>query len=86
MIKHLPMPENVITEIAKPQKVCFTIVCKCNDSLSKPVFFKFFSSRPILYSQIFSRPLKKGLHLKLISDSAIFPLTSRCSLKVFTLN
>ena len=29
----------------------------------------------------FSRPLKKGLHLKSISDSAIFPPTSRCSLK-----
>ena len=48
---------------------------------SKAVFFKLFSSRPILHSQIFSRPLKKGLHLKSISDSAIFPPTSRCSLK-----
>ena len=47
----------------------------------KTVFFKLFSSRPILHSQIFSRPLKKGLHLKSISDSAIFPPTSRCSLK-----
>ena len=35
MTKHLPMPENVITEIAKPQNVCFTIVCKYSDSLSK---------------------------------------------------
>ena len=47
----------------------------------KAVFFKLFSSRPILHSQIFSRPLKKGLHLKSISDSAIFPPTSGCSLK-----
>ena len=46
-----------------------------------PVFFKLFSSRPILHIQIFSRPLKKGLHLKSIFDSAIFPPTSRCSLK-----
>ena len=45
------------------------------------MFFKLFSSRPILHSQIFSRPLKKGLHLKSISDSAIFPPISRCSLK-----
>ena len=50
-------------------------------SCFKPVFFKLFSSRPILHSQIFSRPLKKGLHLKSISDCAIFPPTSRCSLK-----
>ena len=48
---------------------------------SKSVFFKLFSSRPILHSQIFSRPLKKGLHRKSISDSAIFPPISRCSLK-----
>ena len=47
----------------------------------RPVFFKLFSSRPILHSQIFSRPLKKGLPLKSISDSVIFPPTSRCSLK-----
>ena len=39
------------------------------------MFFKLFSSRPILHSQIFSRPLKKG------PDSAIFPPASRCSLK-----
>ena len=45
------------------------------------MFFKLFSSRPILYSQMFSRPLKKGLHLESISDSAIFPPTSRYSLK-----
>ena len=45
------------------------------------VFFKLFSSRPILHRQIFSRPLKKDLHLESISDSAIFPPTSRCSLK-----
>ena len=32
------MPENVITEIAKPQNVCFTIVCKYSDSLSKQLF------------------------------------------------
>ena len=38
MTKHLPMPENVITEIAKPQNVCFTIVCKYSDSLSKQLF------------------------------------------------
>ena len=38
MTKHLPMPENVITEIAKPQNVCFTIVCKYSDSLSKELF------------------------------------------------
>ena len=37
MTKHLPMPEN-ITDIAKPQKVCFTIVCKYSDSLSKQLF------------------------------------------------
>ena len=48
---------------------------------SRTVFFKLFSSRPILHSQIFLRLLKKGLHLKSISDSAIFPPTSRCSLK-----
>ena len=45
------------------------------------VFFKLFSSRPIFHGQIFSRPLKKGLHLESISDSAIFPPKSRCSLK-----
>ena len=48
---------------------------------SKPVFFKLFSSRPIFHRQIFSRPLKKDLHLESISDSAIFPQKSRCSLK-----
>ena len=45
------------------------------------MFFKLFSSRPILHRQIFSRPLKKDLHLESISDSAIFPQKSRCSLK-----
>ena len=45
------------------------------------VFFKLFSSRPILHRKIFSRPLKKDLHLESISDSAIFPQKSRCSLK-----
>ena len=49
--------------------------------LPNAAFFKLFSSRPILHSQIFSRPLKKGLHLKSISDSAIFPPISRCSQK-----
>ena len=44
---------------------------------SSAVFFKLFSSKPILHRQIFSRPLKKDLHLESISDSAIFP-------KVFT--
>ena len=44
------------------------------------MFFKLFSSRPILHSQIFSRPLKKGLHLESIFDSASFSRTSRCSL------
>ena len=60
--------------------VRFFIVRKFSTS-SRSVFFKLFSSRPILRSQIFSRPLKKDLHLKSISDSAIFPPTSRCSLK-----
>ena len=45
------------------------------------VFFKLFSSRPIFHGQIFSRPLKKGLHLESISDSAIFAPKSRCSPK-----
>ena len=49
--------------------------------LSNPVFFKLFSSRPIFHRQIFSRPLKKDLHLESISDSAIFSQKSRCSLK-----
>ena len=38
MTKHLPMPENVTTKIAKPQNLCFTIACKYNDSLSKQLF------------------------------------------------
>ena len=38
MSKYLPMPENVKTEIAKPQNMCFTIVCKYSDSLSKQLF------------------------------------------------
>ena len=38
MTTHLQMPENVITKIAKPQNVCFTIVCKYIDSLSKQLF------------------------------------------------
>ena len=46
-----------------------------------PVFFKLFSSRHIFHRQIFSRPLKKDLHLESISDFAIFPQKSRCSLK-----
>ena len=50
-------------------------------ALFMTVFFKLFSSRPILHGQIFSRPLKKGLRLNSISDSAIFPPTSRFSLK-----
>ena len=49
--------------------------------LSNPVFFKLFSSRPIFHRQIFSRFLKKDLHLESISDSAIFSQKSRCSLK-----
>ena len=57
-------------------------LCCTTHTLSfTPVFFKLFSSRPILHGQIFSRPLKKGLHLESISDSAIFPPKSRCSLK-----
>ena len=35
MTKHLPMPENVITEIVKLRNVFLTIVCQYSDSLSK---------------------------------------------------
>ena len=38
MTKHLPMPETIIAKIAKPQNVCFTIVCKYSDSFSKQLF------------------------------------------------
>ena len=68
-------------------QLCFVstfLVCVMWKTLrlfTSAVFFKLFSSRPILRRQIFSRPLKKDLHLESISDSAIFSPTSRCSLK-----
>ena len=68
---------NLDTNLNRKQLYLFPFV---SGLLFAAVFFKLFIETHFAQPNFFATP-KKGLHLKSISDSAIFPPTSRCSLK-----